>query len=263
MTPFSVYGYNLEMLVPARPTIQNPIQPPNAKYHQLRHGSQTCPFLNLPTELRMQIYGYLLPYTARVERGPEKEKDVVWVKGNITILLANRTIYNEAIQVLYATATFDLELGGSFSHVVFAKHWLYSTGTVSKWGKIFLDTVSPRNRALIRRFRVKIFNVASPKRQLDVAVERQVEVFCHLLREQTEIAYLHIQLAATFHKSAVPAASLDGFLLLRTIRVVELSGSFQPSLRQRLQSGFHDAFVESPRLRLQPLSAETCMSASA
>ncbi|KAL8786539.1 MAG: hypothetical protein Q9195_008170 [Heterodermia aff. obscurata] len=64
-------------------------------------------FEALPLEIRLQIYGYLLPYSVTSSAPKPHGKEItVWRAGNITILATNRQIHEEAAAVMYGDSWF-------------------------------------------------------------------------------------------------------------------------------------------------------------
>ena len=68
MASISVYGYNTEMLIPHDSSLNEEAREISQLEgpHRLRTGCTRCPFLELPYELRAQIYNYVLPSTSNV-----------------------------------------------------------------------------------------------------------------------------------------------------------------------------------------------------
>jgi hypothetical protein len=71
-------------------------------------------FMNLPVELRLQIYSYLVPI-AKIISGTDKEDPWVPVElgenpCNFALLYTNRQIYNEAVQMFYNSAFYSVFL---------------------------------------------------------------------------------------------------------------------------------------------------------
>ena len=65
-------------------------------------------FLSLPLELRLEIYGYIIPKS--VKQPPGRGIDHVWHRGNIAILAVNKQIHDEVAQMIYGDPTFNLRV---------------------------------------------------------------------------------------------------------------------------------------------------------
>lgn len=76
-------------------------------------------FLLLPLELRLQIYGYIIPRSVKLP--PERGNDHVWHRGNINILAVNKQIHDEVAQMIYGDPTFNLKVEND--GVVFQYHY--------------------------------------------------------------------------------------------------------------------------------------------
>jgi len=96
MASISVYGYDPEMLIDHDELYNEGISSESnvVEAHKLEAQSTSCPLLELPYELRAQIYSYVLPSTTRLTK-----YGAVWHRATAPMWSASRQLYNECIPI--------------------------------------------------------------------------------------------------------------------------------------------------------------------
>jgi hypothetical protein len=148
------------------------------------------PLLNLPLELRQQIFGYLLPHTQefrdsgllskharnfsavkkRGARGmiipsggssanPSSVSNVVWQRGNIRLLGVCKQLHDECAELLYGTNTFLLFV--TYAGISFRFRWLFPSGMAPSRSYNFINLLPERYLYLIKRVVVHVDHVDS------------------------------------------------------------------------------------------------------
>lgn len=230
MESISVYGYTRDLLAATNPMVQqqNDTVDEMKSYHKLSEGAISCPLLDLPFELRLNIYSYLLPTTVEL-----MEKGALWRRGNITILSANKQIYNEAIEAMYGNAIFAIDV--SWDGVIFAYRRLLSSGLVPKSRLAFPACFAWRNLGLVRVMQIRIHQVDSytgmmkynyaGRYPLTARLKDQVETLCTSLQKMKELRHLHIHLQNNNYDPVATDIIMDPFLKLRNRLKISLSGN--------------------------------------
>ena len=206
MASISVFGYDTGMLVAhdssfreeARETSQ--IEEP----HNLRTGCTRCPFLELPYELRAQIYSYVLPSTSNVA-----SRGLVWDRG-APIWATNRQIHSECIGPLYGNGTFLVEVGYDYIQFIH-KYRLPTSNLVAKRIHRFPEKIPARYQTLMRRFQITVKEVdsytgmiiynCSNTEALYMKLRQQMQKLCDFLRELPEIRNLEILYDQEYRKA--------------------------------------------------------------
>ena len=197
MASISVYGYDTALLFArdlstndeARETSE--LQEP----YKLRVGCTRCPFLELPYELRAQIYGYVLPSTSNVTN-----RGLVWDRG-APIWATNRQIHSECIGPLYGNGTFLVEVGYDYIHFIH-QYRLPTSSLVAKRVHRFPDMIPARYQTLMRRFQITVREVdsytgmimynCSNTEALYMKLGQQMQKLCDFLRGLPEVRNLEI-----------------------------------------------------------------------
>jgi len=119
----------------------------------------------LPLELRRQIYSYLLPYSQQGKPRSSTEvsqkcSKVIWITGNIFVLLVCQQMCQECLDILYGTNTFTITI--TYTSIIFNYTWfLRSQGLTPNRPYSFLDHFNHRNVLRIKRFQVNVQQVDS------------------------------------------------------------------------------------------------------
>ena len=132
----------------ATATPSNPLIVNNAPRHATSH------LLSLPLELRRQIYRYTLPRTFPLTK---TNPAPTWQKGNTSILATNKQIYEEAIDMMYGSSTFVVEV--NYDCISFMYRWFATEGSAVSnrlEEHAFPEAIAPRNIARIRKLRVHV-----------------------------------------------------------------------------------------------------------
>lgn len=159
------------------------------------HKVSPFPFLQLPLELRRQIYGYLLPCTqaqddtrcilhsinsnrcppthhnlppdvvqrllanpAAVAAGAAKES-VIWRRGQTALLVVCRQFHDECAALLYGESTFVIFV--AYDSITFRFIWSLSNGLTPNRTYDFLELIRPRYLKFIKRLVVTVDHVDS------------------------------------------------------------------------------------------------------
>ena len=240
MESISVYGYNQDLLAAVNPKMrQDHMVDAVESYHKLSQGVMACPLLDLPFELRVNIYNHLLPTTFDMEG-----KGVLWQRGNIKILSTNKQIYNEAIKIMYGKALFVIDV--AWDGVTFAYQWLLPTGLVPKARLAFPASLAWRNLGLVKKLLVRIHQVDSytgmmkynysGTKPLTAGLKDQVEILCKSLQEMTELRQLRIYLQNNNHDPVTTDIIMNPFSRLSNLSKISLSGNTNSDTWQRLQA---------------------------
>lgn len=125
------------------------------------HGSfanardQKCRLLALPTEIRQQIFSYVLPYTIKQEkRTGQSGHDIVWCRSSTALFAASKQLHQECSTLLYGDAMFDVSVWYDSIRLEFRQ--LLDSGLIPKTTPKFLETVLPRYWQYVRNLRVTI-----------------------------------------------------------------------------------------------------------
>ena len=197
MASISVYGYDTAMLT-AHASFSNDEARETSELeepHKLRVGCTRCPFLELPYELRAQIYSYVLPSTSNATN-----RGLVWDRG-APIWATNRQIHSECIGHLYGSGTFLIEVG--YDYIQFIHQYrLPTSNLVAKRVHRFPDKIPARYQILMRRFQITVKEVdsytgmimynCSNTEALYVKLRQQMQMLCDFLRGLPEVRNLEI-----------------------------------------------------------------------
>ncbi|KAF2664828.1 hypothetical protein BT63DRAFT_77485 [Microthyrium microscopicum] len=117
---------------------------------EARNAEESQPlrsFLHLPIEIRLEVYGHLIPNSAvpsqlhQLSSIPKLRTD--GQPSYPAILRVNRTVYNEAIGIWYGSATFHLKIWGC---------------TLYLWNdKIYNEKDLPRTFRLVRKMEIEFY----------------------------------------------------------------------------------------------------------
>lgn len=179
------------------------------------------PLLKLPLELRQQVFGYLLPHTqefkdsgllgehvrnfSAVKKREAKGmivpngrppmaagavNNVVWQRGNISLLSVCKQLHDECSEMLYSTNTFLLFV--SYAGVKFRFRWLLPSGLAPSKSYDFLtpprttipNLLPQRYMSLIKRVVVHVDHVDNYTSMIKFNV--QGKGFVHGLRAQVQ-----------------------------------------------------------------------------
>ncbi|MCJ1276222.1 hypothetical protein MMC21_004027 [Puttea exsequens] len=161
MASISVYGYDTSMLAAQDAVYDGPLAPTRiiegTQYHGLKDGSSACPILDLPSELRVQIYSYILPYTTHREG-----RGITWHRAIARLWSVSRQLYDECIPLLYGNVTFRIDV--SFDRVEWRYQYVHRNqdpNLVMKTVPAFPDKIALRNRRFLRKFEVYLYFVDS------------------------------------------------------------------------------------------------------
>ena len=213
-----------------------------------------CHLLDLPFDIRSEIYAYTLPKTISVG-----SKCIAWRRDNITLLAANKQIYEEATRQFYGRNVFLIDIVWDCS--TFCYQWLLETGLIPTRRMAFPDQMAARNIKLMRKFHVRIHNIDSYTGMIKYnysglgltdGVKDQVQFFCQALRSLPEIGFLHVHLQDDTHNAQAGQKVLEPFLDLKHVRVVTCSGSMSQETSTKLRKTLSDKVEQNYLLALPP-----------
>ena len=260
MTSISVYGYDTEMLSVADVVdILNQFdEVPKAEQPQIpwRRG---FPFLELPYELRIHIYSYVLPSTM-IYPGC----GIVWLRATTALLAVNRQVYKECIRLIYGNPTFLIDV--RYDKVEFLHQWTLSQGQnqlISKRVFNFPGPIAARNRPFMRKFHVRIhqvdgytgmikYNYSNPE-ILARGLRCQVNIFCAFLKEMYEVRDLRISYhGGDSEGHAFLPLVMEPFWQLKTTKTVTVEDPLRANevLRSKLQQYLTDTYTRNSLMRL-------------
>ncbi|KAF1839077.1 hypothetical protein BDW02DRAFT_564422 [Decorospora gaudefroyi] len=158
------------------------------------NSAQQPALLRLPIELRRQIYALILPHTTTfqvrfqrsIEPTPRSEynltlvrqkngdgawrmqrtlprtdretgNDIVWRRGNISLLAVSRQVHEETADMLYGDNTFVVDV--AFDAIHFRYRWRTANNLTPNRTYPFLDQFSQRNLLRIRNYVVNVESV--------------------------------------------------------------------------------------------------------
>ncbi|KAL1642113.1 hypothetical protein SLS58_005704 [Diplodia intermedia] len=221
------------------------------------------PFLRLPAELRVQIYGYLLPSTARV---PYKhDHGLIWLRGCTSLLATNRQISEECLELLYGQNIFVIEV--SYNRIDFRFRWLLpASGLTPNTSYSFLDHFSQRNLQRIRKYLLHVELVDSYTGMIKyncggsglyAGLREQVRRLVEVLRCAAELREVEVCFVDGQKNAVASQVVLEPLLLLRGVQNAILSGGVTPDFANYLQrkmkeSGEGPAMTHRPRIPFMP-----------
>ncbi|MCJ1254863.1 hypothetical protein MMC24_002679 [Lignoscripta atroalba] len=246
MTSISVYGYDQQILGYGSSDEESK-SCQDVGSLRLAEAATQCFLLQLPLELREHIYRCILPRT--IDTGT---KGIAWLRGTTSILATSKQIHSEAAKIFYANNTFVLDVVWDCSTFVY--QWLLPSGLIPKHTMAFPDHFSPRNRALMRKFYIRVHHVDSYTGMVKYnygghglidGTRDQVRFLCQTLRSLASIHSLHIHLQDDSTTSTAPNDSaqtmLEPFLDLKNTLRISTSGSITPAFSQKLHALLTDA----------------------
>ncbi|KAI4262049.1 MAG: hypothetical protein L6R42_002768 [Xanthoria sp. 1 TBL-2021] len=204
---------------------------PTQKLHSeatLTPPTPRCRLLELPAELRAEIFLYVLPTSTNSPiHGPR------WIKGATALLRTSRRIYDEAAQLMYRRAAIRL--------------LVYEDSTIFEYQGLFeghhnlASSQWSREEYLrfITRFEVAIyldtyeFKVGSG---LTCATRDQLEALCKTLEAVPEIENLSLYFYDHFTVTKADETVLRPILDLENIQEIKYVGKKSNLIRQQLES---------------------------
>ncbi len=198
------------------------------KPSQVSKSSKRCYFLTLPTELRNQIYSYILPTTV------QKRNRTVWERGETSILATNHQIYEEASNWLYGENVFALRVtwddGPEFRQT-------YPQTAQGKGHRIrtqsFPDCFAARNVRQIRKYNITLYQVTRYTGVLKYnhsgrglgLLRDQVDALCKILEEALALQTVRFKLIDAEGNTPTGHTVLDPLRRLRNVRQASIAGS--------------------------------------
>lgn len=244
--PFSVYGYDTSMLDcvrTQRSECRNDPQASDSLFRNRMDVPDRCRLLELPAEIRSEIFNYVLPETMN-----HGSKGLCWIKGTTALLAVSKQIHDEASYQMYSTATFLLNT--VWDCTTFECRCLLPSGLTPIRTYAFPDKLSPRYTQFIQDFKIKIhlcdsysgmikFNHGNLK-GLFRGLRDQVESFCATLRNLTNLKRIHISFQdGNRYSRKADETILEPFLHLSNPPRFEFSGDVSEETKRefdRLQT---------------------------
>ena len=264
MASISVYGYDPEMLDSFRAleTRENggPSSSEALESCSYRKEPTKFRFLELPYELRHQIYRHVMPATS---------PSGIWYRATAPIWATCSFIHEECISMLYSNCIFHVHVG--YEGIEFPFAYLNTKSTfasrpMNHRRKLrFPDVIPLRYRHLLRRIFVLVTHIdeydamvkynCSNTHALTVGVREQVEKLCYFLQPLPEIRELTIK----YHQwqagnSDTMRLILEPFRALRntkTVSVLDLM-SVNKGFEMQLQAQLANAYTRNSFSRLPP-----------
>ena len=149
-----------------RSSLPNPNRNTNSLLQKEVDPNKTSPLLSLPFELRSTILHLLLPHTVPHEPPPKSNptpqnhhhnKDLIWQRGQTSLLTINRQFYSECAEILYGTDKFVLIIDRG---IFFRFYWLIPHSGLMGRRTIALSHL-PRAATRIRHWHLLIPHVDS------------------------------------------------------------------------------------------------------
>ena len=165
MSNISVYGYDPDIACAAdtaslpascaSPSLEPALEPKDAaRPSDLPPRNGSCPLLNLPLELRQQIFRRVLPYVTQAFR----RGICVWNRRRLAILRTNRQIHDEAIDILYRENSFSLQLPSKGMNFHYTWH-VPSTGLTTSSNISWHQSVCLHLASRIRQWDIEIWSI--------------------------------------------------------------------------------------------------------
>ena len=161
----------------------------------------TCPFLDLPFEIRHEILSYIMPRTFYLHPGTD-----AWYRAAAPIWATCRSVYDECMRMLYGNCTFNIVI--TYGSTTFSQRYVsdrqgYRGRTLIPGRRFdFPESISEANRVLVRKVRLSIIrpdgyggivqhDCSSPY-AIALGLCTRVHRVCEILRMSSEIQTLYI-----------------------------------------------------------------------
>lgn len=236
----SVYGYDISMLddvLSRKPECRNNRPSSGSIIRNHQEASARCKLLELPIEIRSQIFDYVLPRT--IKHG---SKDVCWIKGTTALLAVSKQIHEEASCRMYSSATFLLNT--VWDCTIFECRSLLPSRLTPSRTYAFPDRLSPRYLSLIQSFKIVIhlydsyFGMIKSNLSnlggLIKGLRNQVETLCAILSSCTNVKRIHINFRnGSYDSPKADEVVLEPFLSLSNPLRFEVSGDVSEETRRK------------------------------
>lgn len=147
----SVYEYDRRML--QKPIGKDDDGPnhrlvPEAAVNQTAKMPGRCSLLELPAELRSEIFQYVLPFTL-----VNSPRAVCWIKGTTALLAVSSQLHDEAAYIMYSASIFVFDITRDV--IFFRFEQLRPSGSVSSELYAFPGSIGEHIR-FIRKFEINL-----------------------------------------------------------------------------------------------------------
>jgi len=146
----------------------------DSPFNKKLEKARPFPLFQLPLELRQKIYQYLLPCTTQrgqagfaqafakfipkthqaTAQSSKSSEDVVWKRGQTSLLCVSRQVHDECATLLYGSSPFVLSV--RYDTITFRYSFLLANGLAPSKPYEFLDLVPARYLRLIKQLVVTI-----------------------------------------------------------------------------------------------------------
>lgn len=240
MESISVYGYDasmLECVLPKQAEGGKGLPVLDSTFRNRQKASGRCVLLELPVELRSEIYKYVLPRT--INNG---SRDICWIKGTTALLAVSKQIHEEASRLMYGTATFLINI--VWDCTTFECRCILASGLTPSRAYAFPDRLSPRYLSFIHNFKINIhlcdsyFGMVkynySNHLGLTNGLRDQVESFCTTISIFSNVQWLHVHFQdASGTLSEADEVVLQPFLGLSSPPRFNISGDVGEETRRK------------------------------
>ncbi|KAL8730114.1 MAG: hypothetical protein Q9166_004313 [cf. Caloplaca sp. 2 TL-2023] len=195
-----------------------------------------CQLLELPPELRAEIFGYVLPIT--VNHG---FKGPCWIKGTTALLRTSKQIHNEAAQLMYSRATFVINL--VWDCTTFACQCLLPSDSFLRKDYAFPDFFRKEYLSYMRKFNVVVHHrdshigwIEQCSTGLTLGVRDQLGSLCTTLETFPQIRRLRLHFRDSFVMSRTDEAVLRPIATLRNVQSIQISGDISAQTQMKFQA---------------------------
>lgn len=182
-----------------------------------------CLLLELPPELRYEIYQYIIPTTI-----VHASKDIYWIRAKTALLAVSRQIHNEAAHIMYGQLTFVFNI--VWNRISFDCSWQPHNPWLRKKINEYPQEFPHRYLRFMQHFRVNV-EVSDGDAQIVRAnpgfgaglkhlLRGQVECVCRALEVVPSIASLRVRFRDRGDDPEMEEMVLEPFLELGNVRAM-------------------------------------------
>lgn len=217
------------------------------------------PFLRLPLELRQHIYSFVLP--ASLPHVPKALNGVIWRRGHTALLLTNRQISEECLDVIYGGNVFMVDI--AYGGMTLRYRWQLESGLAVAPSRAYssLERFARANVRRIRRWIVNVEHVDSylgmikyncAGRGLTDGLRMQVGIFVSIIALSTNIVDLRIQYIDGNEGRSVAETVLEPFCGIWVVRKATVGGAVTPEFAALLEGKMTSSVVSRSLFRSRP-----------
>ncbi|KAL9578018.1 MAG: hypothetical protein Q9212_005991 [Teloschistes hypoglaucus] len=197
------------------------------------------PLLELPPELRLQIYEHVLPTTIDLDSSTS-----YWIRGSISLLSTCQLIHKEAAECLYSRANFTVDVVSNSTTL--NRRWLSRTSPIPKKRFQFPESIGETYLPLIKRFTISISHVGFQPMtrgwdhvriaELAHYLRGQVHCLSMALENIPRIKQMNLLFRDNSQSTWCNPIILESMFNLRNIQSINISGDLDARTRQRLMA---------------------------